>query len=119
MHNRIEFFANHWIKILECNIKFGSGAELLAPIRRLQNCKIEQRGDRHAIQNNDSHEVGELWFDSQASTESRDCVVVGMYDPDNCLILLLSIYDHCYLRVGAGYIKAGYISKDSWDGIIV
>lgn len=118
-HNRIEFFPDGWIKILERSIKFGSGVELLAPIRRLQNCRIKQRGSRHIIQENSTHDVGELWFDGQASTALGECVVVGMQDPDNCFILLLSTYDHHYQRVGAGHIKARYLSKDYWKGTIV
>jgi hypothetical protein len=120
-HNRIEFFLDGKIKILEGgNIKFGSSSpELLTQIRRLQNYKIKQRGSQHVVQDNDNHDVGELWFDGQATT-AEDCVIVGMQNPDNCLILLVSKKnDHHYQRVGAGQIKACCLSKDFWEGTIV
>jgi hypothetical protein len=92
---------------------------LLAQIWRLQNYKIEQRGSQHVVQNNDNHDVGKLWFNGQATT-AEDCVVVGMQDPDNYLILLVSkTNDHHYQRVGAGQIKACCLSKDPWEGAIV
>jgi len=119
--NRIEFFPDEKIRILERGgIRFGSGRELFAQIRRLQNCKIKQRGSQHVIKDNDNHDVGELWFDRPASTAAGDCVVVGMQDPDNCLILLVSkAYDYHHRRVGAGQIKACCLSKDPWEGTIV
>jgi hypothetical protein len=125
-HNRIEFFPEGKIKILRGSIKFGSGAKLVAPIRRLQNCKIKQRGNSYVIQDRNSHDVGELWFDGQASTTVKDCVVVGMQDlsdlsqdPNGCFFLLLSTYDNHYQRIGAGHIEARCLSKDYWKGAIV
>ncbi len=117
-HKQIEFFPDREIKILEGGIKFGSGLELLAPVRRLQNCEIKQKESQHVAQDSDNHDVGELWFDGQATTVSG-CVVVGMQDPDNCFILLLSTYKQHHQRVGTGQIKASYLSKDSWEGTIV
>jgi hypothetical protein len=111
-YNQIEFFPAGEIKILEGSIKFGSDAELLAPIRRLQNCEIKPRGVDHVIQNDDGNEVGELWFDGQASMAATDCIVVGMRGSDKCLILLaLKTDHHRYRRIGAGHIKAYCLSK--------
>jgi hypothetical protein len=118
-HNRIEFLPDGEIKILERGIKFGSGPELLARVRRLQNCKIKQRGSHHIIQDYDAHDVGQLWFDGQASLAAKDCIIVGMRDPDNCFILLLLTYKQQHQRVGSGQIKARCLSKDSWEGVIV
>jgi hypothetical protein len=120
--NGFEFFPDGEIKILEGgSIRFSSSSnlKLRTQIRRLQNCKIKQRGSQHVVQDNDNHDVGELWFDRQATT-AEDCVVVGMQDPDNCLILLVSkTNDRYYQRIGAGQIKAYCLSKDAWEGTIV
>jgi hypothetical protein len=114
-YNQIEFFPAGEIKILKRSIKFDSGAELLAPIRRLQNCEIKPRGSDHVIQGGDSYDVGELWFDGQASMTAKDCIVIGMQDSDECFILLvLKDGHHHYRRIGAGHVKAYCLSK-TWN----
>jgi hypothetical protein len=119
-HNQIEFFPAKEIKILERSIKFGSDAELLAPIRRLQNCKIKTRGVDHVIQTDDGNDVGDLWFDGQASMAATDCIVAGLQGSDECLILLVLKADHHrYRRIGAGHIKAYCLSKTWNQGTII
>ena len=70
-HNQIEFFSDRRTEILKRSINSGSGQELHAPIRRLQNCEIKQRESYHIIYDNGSHDVGKLWFDGQANTTVR------------------------------------------------
>jgi hypothetical protein len=120
-HSRIDFFPGGEIKIMKRGIKFGSSSdlELIAPIRRLQNCKIKQQESHHTFRNNNSLDVGELWFDGEANTAAEECLIVGKHRYNNCFILLLSGDGHHYQRVGAGHIHGRYLSKDSWEGTIV
>jgi hypothetical protein len=122
-HNQIEFFPAEAIKILPRSIKFGSGSELLVSIRHLRYCKIEQRirqqGRQHIIQDNDNHDVGELWFDGQSGITAEDCVVVGIQGADKCLILLVSkAYHNRHRRIGAGEIMARHVSEEYRKGMI-
>jgi hypothetical protein len=114
-HNQIEFFPAEKIKILPKSIKFGSGSELLVPIWHLRDHKVMQRGRQHFLQDNDNHDVGELWFDGQSSATVEDCVVIGLQQgkqgrlqtDDMCFLLLVSKeYDGHYRRTGAGKVKA-------------
>jgi hypothetical protein len=120
-HNGIKFFpAEGKIEIRPRSIKFGSGSELLVPIRHLRDWKIEQRRSQHIIQDNDNNDVGELWFDGQASTTAEDCVIIGTQGRDKCFILILSkINDNHHRRIGAGEIRAHCLSNDHRKGMVV
>jgi hypothetical protein len=123
-HNQIEFFPAKDIKIRPRYISFGSGLELLVEIRHLQGCKIKQQQGQQerqrVIQDNDNHDVGELWFDGQPSTTVEDCVVVGIQEVNKCLVLFVSkTYQNHYRRIAAGEIKARYLTEDCSKGTIV
>jgi hypothetical protein len=107
-YSHIKFFPIERIKVPKGDtIRFSSDLTLLAQIRRLQNCNIKQEGDEHVIKDNDIRKVGELWFDGLDSTAAEECAVVGIQEPDDSVILLVSKQDkNHYQRVGAGVYQS-------------
>jgi hypothetical protein len=120
-HNQIEFFPEGQISVPKSGgIKFGSGHHLYSPVRRLQDCKIEQEGGRHMILDNERKDVGELWFDGITITQTDNCAIVGLQGDDVYFIaLVVESSNNYYQRVGTGMIKARYISEHSSAGALV
>jgi hypothetical protein len=93
---------------------------LIVQTRRIQNCIPQQQGSRRIILDEDSKDVGELWFDTTANADFHCCVVIGMEEDGNgdaektyyILLLRGRLLDNWYERVGVGKIKARCVSAE-------
>jgi hypothetical protein len=124
----IDFVSNSNLMVPDSkDLGFDTGQEaLLVRVRRFEDCRLEREGKEHAIFAG-RRRVGSLWFDVEGKNQFEHCVVVGMREEEienpqktyYILVILKTIQDNEYKRLGVGKVEARYVSKESDTGKLV
>jgi len=93
---------------------------LFVQMRAFRNFTIEERGSELVILDENTKDVGVLWFDTTANTQFQHCIVVAMEEIDSSedaertyyILLVAERPDNRCERVGLGKVKARCVSKE-------
>jgi len=98
---------------------------LLVQVRKFKKCRVNSGKGQYWISNDNSEEIGHVWFD-KTDSHFEHCVVVGMEDDDaetdadkTYWVLVVKEEERRFKRVGVGKIMAPYVSKEGDDGQLV
>jgi hypothetical protein len=118
-HDHIEFFPKDETIDVPINANNFDSRQLHVRIFELQDCYVEEQGERHVLVRDDSQFIGEFWLDTHEKTQIQDCIVVGKSEDNWFVLLVTEIGRERYKRFGVGRIKPYYISKTSSNGVLV
>jgi len=86
---------------------------------------MKDQGEQCVLLYDSGQRIGKLWFDTPIKTRIEHCAVIGRdardaRDEDTWFVLLLSsVGEKLYARLGVGTIKPHYISDVSIWGFLV